>query len=95
MAVADGTVTQVVEGWGGLGYYVVLSHNVDGLVFESWYGHMYQGSINVSMGQNVKLGEILGQVGDTGMSTGPHLHLEIHVNNEPVDPFAFLIAHNV
>ena len=95
MAVADGTVTQVVEGWGGLGYYVVLSHNVNGLAFESWYGHMYQGSIQVQVGQNVKLGEILGQVGDTGMSTGPHLHLEIHVNNEPVDPFAFLIAHNV
>lgn len=95
MAVADGTVTQVVEGWGGLGYYVVLSHNVNGLVFESWYGHMYQGSITVSVGQNVKLGEILGQVGDTGMSTGPHLHPEIHVNNEPVDPFAFLTTHNV
>jgi murein DD-endopeptidase MepM/ murein hydrolase activator NlpD len=56
---------------------------------------MYQGSITVSVGQNVKLGEILGQVGDTGMSTGPHLHLEIHVNNEPVDPFAFLTAHNI
>ena len=95
MAVADGTVTQVVEGWGGLGYYVVLSHNVNGLAFESWYGHMYQGSIQVQVGQNVKLGEILGLVGDTGMSTGPHLHLEIHVNNEPVDPFAFLTAHNV
>ena len=95
MAVADGTVTQVVEQWGGLGYYVVVSHNVNGLAFESWYGHMYQGSIQVQVGQNVKLGEILGLVGDTGMSTGPHLHLEIHVNNEPVDPFAFLTAHNV
>ena len=95
MAVADGTVTQVVESWGGLGYYVVLAHNVNGLVFESWYGHMYQGSINVAVGQNVKLGEILGLVGDTGMSTGAHLHLEIHVNNEPVDPFAFLTTHNV
>ena len=95
MAVADGTVIQVVESWGGLGFYVVLAHNVDGLVFESWYGHMYQGSINVSLGQNVKLGEILGQVGDTGMSTGAHLHLEIHVDNEPIDPYAFLTTHNV
>lgn len=94
MAIADGTVTQVVEQWGGLGYYVIVAHNVNGLVFESWYGHMYQGSITVGIGQNVKLGEILGQVGDTGMSTGAHLHLEIHVNGEPVDPYAFLIEHN-
>jgi murein DD-endopeptidase MepM/ murein hydrolase activator NlpD len=94
MAIADGTVIQTVESWGGLGYYVVVAHNINGESFESWYGHMYQGSIAVSVGQNVKLGEILGLVGDTGMSTGAHLHLEIHMNGEPVDPFAFITERN-
>lgn len=95
MAVADGVVTQVVEQYGGLGFYVVIAHSVNGLAFESWYGHMLPGTITVAVGQQVKLGEIVGQVGDTGMSTGPHLHLEIHVNNEPVDPFKFLTDNNV
>ena len=94
MAIADGTVIQTVESWGGLGYYVVVAHNINGESFESWYGHMYQGSIAVSVGQNVKLGEILGLVGDTGMSTGAHLHLEIHMNGEPLDPFAFITERN-
>lgn len=95
MAIADGTVTQVVETWGGLGYHVVVAHNVNGVAFETWYCHMYQGSITVAVGQTVKLGDVLGLVGDTGMSTGAHLHLEIHVDNVPVDPYAFLVAHNV
>lgn len=95
MAIADGTVTQVVETWGGLGYHVVVAHNVNGIAFETWYCHMYQGSITVAVGQTVKLGDVLGLVGDTGMSTGAHLHLEIHVDNVPVDPYAFLVAHNV
>jgi murein DD-endopeptidase MepM/ murein hydrolase activator NlpD len=53
---------------------------------------MQAGTIIVSMGETVQVGQILGFVGSTGASTGAHLHLEIHVNGVPVDPFAWLKA---
>lgn len=95
MNIADGTVTQVIESYGGLGFQVHVTHNVNGLLFDSWYCHLKPGSITVVQGQQIKLGEIVGQVGDTGLSTGAHLHLEIHVNQVPVDPYAFLVQYNV
>jgi murein DD-endopeptidase MepM/ murein hydrolase activator NlpD len=75
-----------------LGIYVVVSHDVKGMRFDSWYAHALPGSIMVSEGQAVTVTQSLGQVGDTGASTGSHLHLEIHVNGVPVDPFAWLTA---
>jgi murein DD-endopeptidase MepM/ murein hydrolase activator NlpD len=53
---------------------------------------MRYGSVRVAEGQQVKVGDILGLVGNTGESTGPHLHLEIHLDGVPVDPFAWLKA---
>jgi murein DD-endopeptidase MepM/ murein hydrolase activator NlpD len=57
------------------GNYVVIRHDYDGIY--SIYAHMVDGSITVKRGQSVKRGEILGQVGNTGNSTGPHLHFEL------------------
>jgi murein DD-endopeptidase MepM/ murein hydrolase activator NlpD len=93
-AIADGVVTKVNPfDDNSLGVYVVVTHNVKGMIFDSWYAHMLTGSPMVVEGQAVKVTQILGQVGNTGASTGSHLHFEVHVNGVAVDPFAWLNAH--
>ena len=88
-AIHSGTVTKA--GWyGGYGYCVIVKHT-DGT--ESIYGH--SSKLLVKEGQQVKAGDQLGLVGNTGHSYGPHLHLEIHVNGEPKDPIPWLYAKGV
>jgi murein DD-endopeptidase MepM/ murein hydrolase activator NlpD len=83
-AAAGGTV--VSAGWrGGYGKCVVISH---GGGLATLYGHMLQ--IAVSAGDKVTKGEVIGKVGSTGYSTGSHLHFEVRVNGEPVDPLGYL-----
>lgn len=91
-AIADGVVTQVGEAHWGLGNHVIIDHVINGKHIQSLYAHMQDGTIRVTVGQTVKVGDAVGQVGSTGESTGPHLHFEIHVNGEPVDPFEWLKA---
>jgi len=89
-AVADGIVAEVSANLCGTA--VVISHNVKGEKFDSEYCHMVSGSPTVSVGQSINAGTIIGNVGSTGMSTGPHLHLEIHVSGNAIDPLGFLQA---
>ena len=91
-AIADGVVSKVEFDGGGLGNNVTIDHNINGQKVQSVYGHMLTGSVRVVVGQMVKVTDEVGQVGNTGASTGAHLHLEIHLNNTPVDPFAWLKA---
>ncbi|MEK1888304.1 MAG: M23 family metallopeptidase [Phyllobacterium sp.] len=84
LATANGTVT-AAEYTGGYGNMVEIDHG-NGLATR--YGHMSQ--ILVKAGQHVKLGDVLGKVGSTGRSTGPHLHYEVRRNGNPVDPVSFL-----
>jgi len=96
-AIAGGVVkyTQNVDD-GGLGIHVIVTHTINGQQFDSVYGHMIPNSITVKPGDVVHVGDQLGQVGSTGASTGPHLHLEIHTaTGEKIDPFAFLRQYNV
>lgn len=84
VAIHDGTVTKA--GWfGGYGYTVIVQHP-DGS--EAIYGH--SSAVSVKEGQQVKAGDQLGLVGNTGHSYGSHLHLEIHVKGEPRDPVPYL-----
>jgi murein DD-endopeptidase MepM/ murein hydrolase activator NlpD len=89
-AIADGVVSTVANDSWGLGSHVVIDHHINGQLVQSVYGHMQAGSIRVTIGQQVKVTDIVGLVGSTGASTGDHLHLEIHVNGVQVDPFAWL-----
>lgn len=91
-AIADGVVSQVVESHSGLGNHVVVDHVIKGQQVQSVYAHMLDGSIKVVVGQKIKVADLIGEVGSTGESTGAHLHLEIHLNTVPIDPFAWLKA---
>jgi murein DD-endopeptidase MepM/ murein hydrolase activator NlpD len=83
-AAAAGTV--IHAGWlGGYGNLVVVDH---GGGLSTAYGHQQQ--IYVSSGQQVGQGTVLGEVGSTGNSTGPHLHFEVRVNGSAVDPLGYL-----
>jgi murein DD-endopeptidase MepM/ murein hydrolase activator NlpD len=91
-AIADGIVTWV--GWdGAYGYDVRIAHNVDGVRIESVYAHMKDDSSELYPGQEISVGTKVGLTGDTGNSTGPHLHLGISINGEYVDPFTWMEAH--
>ena len=72
---------------GGYGNMVDIDHG-NGLVTR--YGHL--ASITVKEGQTVKIGDVIGLMGSTGRSTGPHLHYEIRIHDNPVDPLRFLRA---
>jgi murein DD-endopeptidase MepM/ murein hydrolase activator NlpD len=72
----------------GYGQIVILDH---GGGITTRYGHLSK--IEVSAGQQLARGEMIGRVGSTGRSTGPHLHYEVRINEEPVNPRAYLPAH--
>jgi murein DD-endopeptidase MepM/ murein hydrolase activator NlpD len=75
-------------GWsGGYGKMIEIDH---GNGFSTRYGHL--SSIRVEEGQTIRLGQVIGRVGTTGRSTGPHLHYETRVDGEAVDPQRFLRA---
>ena len=75
-----------IAGWvGGYGQYTCIQH---GGALSTCYGH--QSSIGVSFGQSVSKGQVIGSVGNTGNSTGPHLHFETRINGSPVDPMGYL-----
>jgi murein DD-endopeptidase MepM/ murein hydrolase activator NlpD len=85
---ATGAGRVVHAGWmGGYGNMVEIDHG-DGLVTR--YGHL--SAVLVDEGQEVEAAAIVGRIGSTGRSTGPHLHYEVRVDGEPVDPVRFLKA---
>jgi murein DD-endopeptidase MepM/ murein hydrolase activator NlpD len=84
-ATADGRVTTAGNLGNGFGNNVVISH---GFGYETLYGHMYR--IKAKLGQMVKRGEVIGWIGSTGKSTGPHLHYEVHKSGRVLDPIYFL-----
>jgi murein DD-endopeptidase MepM/ murein hydrolase activator NlpD len=83
-ATADGRIKSTGYSDVGYGNHVIINH---GYGYETLYGHMIR--IKVKRGQKVKRGEILGYVGSTGKSTGPHCHYEVHKNGNKLDPVYF------
>jgi len=85
-ATANGKVS-IAGREGGYGNMVEIDH---GNGFSTRYGHLSE--IDVKVGQQVRIGQVVGRIGSTGRSTGPHLHYETRINSEPVDPQKFLRA---
>ena len=93
-AIADGTVRIATEQGGAFGVTVLIDHEIDGQLVSSRYGHMQYGSLQVTQGQKVKVGQFLGRTGNTGRSFGAHTHVEILQNGTtPIDPIAWLRQH--
>ncbi len=92
--IAAGTVRIATEAGGDYGVTVLVDHVVDGQLISSRYGHMQYGSLQVKEGDTVQAGQVIGRVGSTGRSTGPHLHLELLVDGlTKIDAMAWLRAH--
>ncbi|MDR2758821.1 MAG: M23 family metallopeptidase [Spirochaetaceae bacterium] len=85
VATADGQVVTIDSEQGGFGNYIIIRHKHG---FYTRYAHML--SFRVTTGQRVQQGEVIGYIGNTGLSTGPHLHYEVHIGSDVVDPFKFI-----
>jgi murein DD-endopeptidase MepM/ murein hydrolase activator NlpD len=83
-ATADGVVIEAAE-HGGYGRLVIVDH---GYGVTTWYGHL--SSYNVPAGIHIKRGQVIGYVGTSGRSTGPHVHYEVRINDAPVNPMRYL-----
>jgi murein DD-endopeptidase MepM/ murein hydrolase activator NlpD len=87
---AAGAGTIDIAGWnGGYGKSIVIRH---GAKYKTLYGHMSRIAEGIEPGTHVNQGQIIGYVGSTGRSTGPHLHYEVRVNDRPVNPTAIKAA---
>ncbi|GGD86840.1 hypothetical protein GCM10007269_32160 [Microbacterium murale] len=89
-AIADGTVRIATESGGNYGVTVYIDHIIDGALITSHYSHMQYGSLRVEAGETVKVGDVIGQVGNTGRSYGAHMHFELIVNDSTIDPLPWL-----
>ena len=85
VATADGKVVKVDRDDMGLGLHAEIQHKYS---FSTRYGHFHK--IIVQAGQMVERGEVIGYMGNTGLSNGPHLHYEVKIGGEVVDPLHFL-----
>ncbi len=91
VAPADGVVT-LTDTLGGYGKTIMIDH---GSGISTRYGHL--SGFAVTSGQRVQRGEVIGFVGESGRSTGPHLHYEVRINDTPVNPYKYLrmtVAHS-
>ncbi|GHU25580.1 peptidase M23 [Spirochaetia bacterium] len=85
VATADGQIVTVDYDPGGFGNYVIIKHKHG---FYTRYAHML--SVAVTMGDRVQQGQTIGYIGNTGQSTGPHVHYEVHIGSDVVDPYQYL-----
>lgn len=85
VSTADGQIVTVDYDYGGFGNYIIIKHKHG---FYTRYAHLQ--SFRVQKGQKVQQGQVIGYIGNTGLSTGPHLHYEVHIASDVVDPVKYL-----
>lgn len=103
-SIADGVVTSVVNFADNVlgtddvehsaGTHIMIRHNIDGQEVYSLYAHLQYNSIPLKVGDSVQRGQLVGKVGNTGMSTAAHLHLGIKINGKYIDAEPFLLKYN-
>lgn len=87
-----GTVIKAVRGSTGYGNHVAVRTSLGGIItLDLYYAHMLDGSIQVEEGDEIYEGELLGTMGSTGKSSGPHLHYEVRRDGQQIDPAKFLV----
>lgn len=86
IAAMDGEVIYSEYNDGGYGNLIIVKHEDD---METYYGHLNESYVKV--GDKIKKEDIIGAVGNTGFSTGPHLHFELRIDDEPVDPIDYIV----
>ena len=93
-AIADGVVRVATASGGAYGVHVIIDHEIDGQLVSSHYAHLQYNSLQVTPGQHVTVGTILGRTGNTGRSFGAHTHFEILMNGTTaIDPIPWLRSH--
>jgi murein DD-endopeptidase MepM/ murein hydrolase activator NlpD len=85
VATADGQVVTIDFDAEGFGNYVIIKHKHG---YYTRYAHLQKSAVRI--GQRVQQGEVIGYIGNTGLSTGPHLHYEVHIGSDVVDPYKYI-----
>lgn len=89
-AIASGVVVEAGFASDGCGFGLKLQHRVDDQTLTSRYCHMESNSHNFQAGDVITIGDMVGRVGNTGMSFGNHLHLALRLNGTPIDPMPYI-----
>jgi murein DD-endopeptidase MepM/ murein hydrolase activator NlpD len=85
VAAADGQVVTIDFDAEGFGNYVIIKHKHG---YYTRYAHLQKSTVKI--GQRVQQGGVIGNIGNTGLSTGPHLHYEVHIGSDVVDPYKYI-----
>lgn len=92
VAIADGVVSKIGAPGSTLGVYLTIDHVIGGQRITSVYGHMEAGSMPYQVGDVVRVGDPVGRVGSTGVTTAPHLHFELRIGGTAINPVPWMIA---
>ena len=92
VSIADGIVSGIGNSGAAYGVHLTIDHVVNGQAVTSLYAHMQPGSIPVSVGDRVRVGDQVGLVGSTGVVTAPHLHFEIQIGGTAINPVPWMAA---